>query len=65
MTTFAEMFEAPMETAKHAFVAVSFTRPDGSEFGSTYDMTQRVDLETINKNIRDGYRVIRLDTTGY
>lgn len=65
MTTFAEMFEAPLETPKHAFVIVNFARPDGDPFSSTYDMLSRVDIETINKNLRDGYRVTRIEAVGY
>jgi hypothetical protein len=57
-------FGEPEIIFRHAYVDVSYLRPDGTYWdGGTYDMLRPCDVATINKNISDGYRVIAITMT--
>lgn len=62
MSRFSEMLDSPVTEIRHAYVLIDFLRPDEDGlFSSTYDMCSAVDIGTINRNLKDGYRIAWLE----
>jgi hypothetical protein len=63
-SAFGAMFDAPMQAQQHAYVTIDFLRPDGDGiFSAEYDMCSKVGIGTINMNLADGYRIVKIAMT--
>lgn len=62
---FGAMFDAPMEEPRRAYIKIDFVRPDGDGiYSSVYDVCSALDIATVNKNLADGYRIVKIVVEG-
>ena len=59
---FGGLLAQPMrEPPRHTSIKIDFSRPDGAGvFSAVYDLRAAVDIGTINRNLADGYRIVKI-----
>jgi hypothetical protein len=62
--TFGELLNTPPLQQMRLLMHIVWRRPDGSVWNdadNNYNMADPIDIATINRNLRDGYQIMRFE----